>query len=142
MKTATVTLRLQGLASVRTLGLRSVRITSGNTSNPKNRSKPASVTRPMVNEPTMAPATTGTRIGNATRRPRTPRRRNDAVAAAFDVRIPTRFDPLALLPGTPARTSKGTVRIDPAPATALMVPASRPPPTSSNASHHVVRERL
>ncbi len=49
-------------------------------------------------------------------------------AAAFDVRIPTRFDPLALLPGTPASTSNGTVMIDPAPAAALMMPASSPSP--------------
>ena len=95
-----------------------------------------------MTEPTIAPTTTGTRIGSAPWTPRTPSRRNDTVAAAFDVRIPTRFDPLAWLPGTPASTSNGTVRIEPAPATALMVPASRPPPTSSNASHHAIHERL
>ena len=67
----------------------------------------------MPYDPISDPAMIGSRIGVALDSPRTPSLRNAVAAAALEVRIPTRFEPLALLPGTPASTSSGTVRIEP-----------------------------
>jgi hypothetical protein len=102
---------------------------------PNTRSNVSSVNWVIPYDPISDPTTIGSRIGQARDRPRTPSLRNAVAAAAFEVRMPTRLEPLAALPGTPASTSSGTVRIDPPPALALMKPAAAPPPINSNASH-------
>ena len=140
--TTTVTHNGHGSASTVTFGLRTDRNTTGSITRPNTRSNVSSVRRVMPNDPINEPAMIGIRIGVALDSPLTPSLRNAVAAAAFDVRIPTRFDPFALLPGTPASTSSGTVRIDPPPATALISPAAPPPTTSNSASHHSTTEIL
>ena len=68
--------------------------------------------------------------------------RNEATAEPLAVNTPTRFEPFAWLPGTPANTNSGTVNADPPPAIVLITPAPAPPTTSNNASHHAICARL
>jgi hypothetical protein len=56
------------------------------------------------------------------------------LAAGVIAKTPTLFEPLACVPGTPAKTRSGTVIVDPPPAIVLLTPAAKPPKTNSKTS--------
>ena len=121
------------------VGFRTVSTMRGIINTPNTISNARSGRRLIVSEPISEPTSVGASTGITLERPSTPRRRKATVADAVEVRMPRRFDPFALLPGTPASTSSGTVNMDPPPATVLMMPAITPPPANNNISHHVTR---
>ena len=137
-KTATVTGTDHGSESTFGFGLKIVRMMIGTSRNPKIDSKVSSATWLIPNAPITEPTTAGPRTGAAPFSPSTPDRRNETTAAPLAASTPTRFEPFAWLPGTPASTSRGTVSAEPPPAIVLMTPAASPPPTNSSASQRVI----
>jgi hypothetical protein len=98
---------------------------------PKTRSKVSSASCDTTIDPINDPTTAGPRMRPIPARPATPRRRKVLAALNEFASTPTRFEPLAVLPGTSANTSSGTVSSEPPPAMALMTPATSPPPSST-----------
>ncbi len=88
----------------------------------------------MREEPIREPTKTGNNTEEDLRIPETPNLRKEITAAALAARTPTLFEPLACVPGTPAKTKSGTVMVEPPPAMVLITPAAKPPKTNSSAS--------
>lgn len=94
---------------------------------PNIRSKVVSDSCPTSSEPDSEPATTGMSTFNRRSESPMPLRRNWREAVAEEVMTPSLLEPFAVLPGTPASTSKGTVSSEAPPAIVLMIPAMIPP---------------
>ena len=97
-------------------------------SKPNTVSNVSSVSCEIPKAPSIAPTNAGARIDVMRRGSiHAPSRLKETSDANVETRMPTRFDPLAATPGTPAITRSGTVRADPPPAIALITPATAPP---------------